>query len=135
MLGCGYKCEGCKKTVDIEKSLSIYRFPRVLVIHLKRFYNSSMRREKLNTTVSFPEKLDMKRFGPHSKHSSKEKAVYRLFGVSHHSGSLYGGHYIGEVYNFSNKQWYNCNDSIVQRISSPDTSSSSAYVLFYAMED
>jgi ubiquitin carboxyl-terminal hydrolase 2 len=134
MIDCGYKCAGCKKTVNIEKNLTIYRFPKILVIHLKRFYNSAMRREKLNTTVSFPEKLDVRKYAPHSTHSSKESAVYRLFGISHHSGSLNGGHYIGEVYNFSNKNWYNCNDSIVQKISSPDTSSSSAYVLFYAMD-
>ena len=62
----GFKCEGCKKRVDIEKSLSIYRFPRVLTIHLKRFYHSAMRREKLNTTVKFPETLDVSKYAPHS---------------------------------------------------------------------
>ena len=54
MVNCGYKCEGCKKTVDVEKSLSIFRFPKILCIHLKRFYHSAMRKEKLNTTVQFP---------------------------------------------------------------------------------
>jgi ubiquitin C-terminal hydrolase len=53
MIDCGYKCEGCKKTVNVEKGLSIFRYPKVLVIHLKRFYHSVMRREKLNTTVQF----------------------------------------------------------------------------------
>lgn len=67
MIDCGYKCEGCKKTVNVEKDLTIFRFPKVLVIHLKRFYHSAMRREKLNTTVTFPEQgLDMKRYAPHS---------------------------------------------------------------------
>ena len=51
MIDCGYKCEGCKKPVDVEKSLSIFRFPKILCIHLKRFYHSAMRKEKLNTTV------------------------------------------------------------------------------------
>ena len=51
MVDCGFKCEGCKNTVSVEKDLTIYRFPKILVIHLKRFYHSSMRREKLNTTV------------------------------------------------------------------------------------
>ena len=40
-----------------------------------------------------------------------------------------------EVFNFGDRRWYNCNDSSVSRISSPDTQSSSAYVLFYVMED
>jgi ubiquitin C-terminal hydrolase len=54
MINCGFKCEKCNKTVNVEKDLTIYRFPKLLVIHLKRFYHSSMRREKLNTTVTFP---------------------------------------------------------------------------------
>lgn len=66
MIDCGYKCSGCKKNVSVEKNLTIYRFPKILVIHLKRFYNSSMRREKLNTTVQFPELLDVRKYAPHS---------------------------------------------------------------------
>lgn len=72
MINCGYKCAGCKKEVNIEKDLTIYRFPKILVIHLKRFYHSAMRREKLNTTVAFPQKsLDMRKYAPHSNHSTK----------------------------------------------------------------
>jgi ubiquitin C-terminal hydrolase len=63
---CGYKCSKCKKVDNFSKELTIYRFPRILVIHLKRFYNSAMRREKLNTTVNIPTTLDMSPFAPHS---------------------------------------------------------------------
>jgi ubiquitin C-terminal hydrolase len=63
---CGYKCAKCKKVDNFIKELSIYRFPKILVIHLKRFYNSAMRREKLNTTVNIPSTLDMTPFAPHS---------------------------------------------------------------------
>lgn len=71
MINCGYKCEGCKREVNIEKDLTIFRFPRILVIHLKRFYHSAMRREKLNTTVAFPQKaLDMRKYAPHSSKST-----------------------------------------------------------------
>lgn len=67
MIDCGYKCEGCKKPVDVEKSLSIFRFPKILVIHLKRFYHSYMRREKLNTTIKFPTTgLDLRKYAPNS---------------------------------------------------------------------
>lgn len=51
---CGFKCSKCKGVDDFTKDLSIYRFPKVLVVHLKRFYNSTMRREKLNTIVNIP---------------------------------------------------------------------------------
>ena len=69
MIGTGFKCSKCKRAVDIEKDLTIYRFPKILVIHLKRFYHSAMRREKLNTTVQFPETLDVSAFAPHSSKS------------------------------------------------------------------
>ena len=69
MIDCGYKCEGCKKPVNVEKDLTIYRFPKVLLIHLKRFYHSAMRKEKLNTTLVFPTKLDMSKYAPHSSKS------------------------------------------------------------------
>jgi ubiquitin C-terminal hydrolase len=66
MIDCGYKCEGCKKQVSVEKDLTIYRFPKILVIHMKRFYHSAMRKEKLNSSVLFPEQLDMRQYAPHS---------------------------------------------------------------------
>ena len=134
MVDTGYKCEGCKKPVDVEKNMSIFRFPKILCIHLKRFYHSAMRKEKLNTTVQYPAKeLDMRKYAPHSVHQSKQNAVYNLFGIAHHSGSLYEGHYISEVLQLGDMQWYHCNDARINRINQPDTCSSSAYVLFYVM--
>ncbi len=102
---CGYKCTKCKKVDNFTKEMTIYRFPRIMVIHLKRFYNSHMRREKLNTSVRIPTKIDLAEFAPYSsifylvfiflEHESKKSAKYQLYGMSHHSGTLYGGHYIG----------------------------------------
>ena len=67
IIGAGFKCEACKKEVNVEKDLTIFRFPKILVIHLKRFYHSAMRREKLNTMVHFPAtSLDMRKYAPHS---------------------------------------------------------------------
>lgn len=47
-------CSGCRKRRKSEKSLSIHRFPPVLVIHLKRFQYDSSSREKIETAVDFP---------------------------------------------------------------------------------
>jgi ubiquitin C-terminal hydrolase len=45
---------------------------------------------------------------------------------------LNGGHYIGEVMNVDDNQWYDCNDSHVSKIKGGiDKQSTSAYVLFY----
>ena len=66
MEACGYKCSKCKKVDNLKKDMTIYRFPKIMVIHLKRFYNSSMRREKINTTIKIPQYLDMSAYAPHS---------------------------------------------------------------------
>ena len=63
---CGYKCSKCKGVDNMEKDMTIYRFPKILVIHLKRFYNSTMRREKLSTTIKIPAVLDMRPYAPYS---------------------------------------------------------------------
>ncbi len=100
----GYKCGKCKSGSSLVKGMSIYRLPNVLCLHLKRFYNSSIRREKLNTTVDIPLMLDMAPYAPRSskslyitlvEHESIKRSKYQLVGISHHSGTLYGGHYIG----------------------------------------
>lgn len=62
----GYKCQRCKKATPMTKGLSIYRLPQILCLHMKRFYNSSIRREKINTTVNISEFLDMKKYAPYS---------------------------------------------------------------------
>jgi len=135
MENCGYKCSNCKGIDNMEKDISIFKFPRILVVHLKRFYNSSMRREKLSTTIQIPTTLDMRPYGPHASDYEKDRAKnYKLYGISHHSGTLYGGHYIGDVMNIDDGSWYNCNDSRCQKTVSADTNSTSAYVLFYMMQ-
>ena len=55
---------------------------------------------------------------------------YTLYGMSKHSGSLNGGHYVGDVKDLDSNKWYNCNDSSVST-TKVSSSSSSAYVLFY----
>jgi ubiquitin carboxyl-terminal hydrolase 2/21 len=66
---CGFKCEKCKGVDCMTKEFSVFRFPKILVIHLKRFYNSTMRREKLSTAIDIPQTLDMRDYG--NKNSSK----------------------------------------------------------------
>ncbi len=63
---CGFKCKKCKTVDNFTKEMTLYRFPRIFVIHLKRFYNSTMRREKLNTSVKIDKEIDLSQFAPHS---------------------------------------------------------------------
>lgn len=49
-------CSRCQRHTPCEKQLCVYRWPRALVLHLKRFAFSTYRRNKLNTAVCFPER-------------------------------------------------------------------------------
>ena len=42
-----------------KKKLVIWRLPKILVIHIKRFNFRKFGSDKLNHRVSFPENLDM----------------------------------------------------------------------------
>ena len=135
----GFTCKKCKKQVDIEKKLSIYRFPKVLVIHLKRWAVKNNKNVRVDDMVSFPTMLDMTRFGPLSEHESKAKAdQYQLYATINHYGSINKGHYYSEVKNLRAKKesknlWYYCDDKDIESLQAPETETNMAYILFYAM--
>ena len=59
-----YKCanSNCGKT-NSTKKIFLWRLPKILVIHLKRFNFGRFRREKIDTLVRFPLKnLDLRRY-------------------------------------------------------------------------
>ncbi|XP_077985498.1 ubiquitin carboxyl-terminal hydrolase 2-like [Glandiceps talaboti] len=120
-------CSRCQTKRKCIKKLSIQRFPSILVLHLKRF-SSSRYRSKLTTNVDFSlEDLNLKEFSAHGVSAP----YYSLYGVSNHSGSTYGGHYIAFCKHSQTQDWYEFNDSRVDRMSSSRVVSSTAYVLFY----
>eukprot|EP00066_Takifugu_rubripes_P005043 XP_003968844.1 PREDICTED: ubiquitin carboxyl-terminal hydrolase 2-like [Takifugu rubripes] len=107
----------------------IQKFPRILVLHLKRF-SEARRTSKLSTFVNFPMKdLDLREFSP----ENSTNAVYNLYAVSNHSGTTMGGHYTAYCRNPSSGEWYTFNDSRVTPMSSSQVRSSDAYVLFYEL--
>jgi len=90
-----YKCEGCAATCKSSMELTLWRLPPILVIHLKRFSNSSTIRRKLDTDIRFPtERLDMRPYALHSTDRSVRVANYTLVGVVQHTGTLAAGHYV-----------------------------------------
>jgi len=127
----GYKCTKCDEQEKIVKALGVYRLPRILIIHLKRFLYTKRRRRKISAPVDFPQSLDMRDFSRLSEHTSVTNAMYRLYGISHHVGGLRGGHYTSDVQNMVSGIWYHCDDTRVRTIPYPDTNCGSAYVLFY----
>ena len=58
-----FTCEKCKTKRKSNKKFQIWRVPKILVIHLKRFHFGKTRREKIRQNVIFPvEGLDLKPF-------------------------------------------------------------------------
>ncbi|KAK9506724.1 hypothetical protein O3M35_008606 [Rhynocoris fuscipes] len=119
-------CSRCKTRRRCTKRFSIQRFPKILVLHLKRF-SPSERYRKLSATVEFPlSNLDMSAYS-----STPQACSYNLYAVSNHSGTAYSGHYTAYCLHSGTGQWYEFNDSRVTPISSRNVVSSEAYILFY----
>ena len=47
-------CSKCKRHVQANKKLDLWAVPEVLVVHLKRFFFTRARRDKLDVRVDFP---------------------------------------------------------------------------------
>ncbi|XP_053728116.1 ubiquitin carboxyl-terminal hydrolase 2a isoform X2 [Synchiropus splendidus] len=122
-------CYRCKARRRCTKKFTIQKFPKILVLHLKRF-SEARRTSKLSTFVNFPMKdLDLREFA--SENSTN--AVYNLYAVSNHSGTTMGGHYTAYCRNPNSGEWYTFNDSRVTPMSSSQVRSSDGYVLFYEL--
>ncbi|KAJ8369254.1 hypothetical protein SKAU_G00092820 [Synaphobranchus kaupii] len=125
-------CYRCKARRKCTKKFTIQKFPKILVLHLKRFSEARIRTSKLSTFVNFPMKdLDLREFAS----ENRINAVYTLYAVSNHSGTTMGGHYTAYCRNPTTEEWYTFNDSRVTPMSSSQVRSSDAYVLFYELSN
>jgi len=126
------KCGQCKQRRKCTKSFTIQRFPRVLVLHLKRFSGGtgSFRGAKLSTLIDFPHALDLSDFASDSK-ALTARPRYNLYAVSNHSGSTHSGHYTAYCRHPYSGGWYYYNDSRVTKHSKGSVCSAEGYVLFY----
>ncbi|XP_017093053.2 ubiquitin carboxyl-terminal hydrolase Usp2 isoform X3 [Drosophila bipectinata] len=122
-------CAKCKTRRKCTKSFTIQRFPKYLVIHLKRF--SETRWSKLSNIVEFPtmdRELNMGSYGA----NSNSNVHYSLYAISNHMGSTAGGHYVALCKHPVSRKWHEFNDNIVSdALSENFLVSSSAYILFY----
>lgn len=126
-------CSKCKQRRNCTKSLTIQKFPKVLVIHLKRFSPSERYRSKLSTNVEFPAtSLDL---GSYASNTNRNPAcMYNLYAVSNHSGTIFSGHYTAYCKHPYTGEWHDFNDSNrVLSLPMSSLASSEAYVLFYEL--
>ncbi|ESK97845.1 ubiquitin carboxyl-terminal hydrolase [Moniliophthora roreri MCA 2997] len=148
-------CPRCKKHQQATKRFDLWKVPDILVVHLKRFSNSRMLRDKIDVFVDFPiEGLDLtsmagerpvaqrlkesgvleQEFGDEFKMLNTgldEPLVYDLFAVDEHIGGLGGGHYRAYAQNHLNDKWYHFDDSYVSLAKADEAVNANAYLLFY----
>ncbi|KAH8063865.1 ubiquitinyl hydrolase [Aureococcus anophagefferens] len=108
-------CERCGKLRKCVKWLTIHSWPKILVLHVKRFAYTSVRREKLATLVTFPVKgLDLGNFISKERDGAAVKPVYDLFATSDHLGDREtSGHYVANC--AVGDAWHQFNDARASR--------------------
>ncbi|KAJ8427716.1 hypothetical protein Cgig2_022190 [Carnegiea gigantea] len=136
-----WKCPQCEERRQASKKLDLWRLPKVLVIHLKRFsYNRSIK-HKLDTHVNFPiHDLDLTKYIANKNNS--EPQLYELYALINHYGSMGNpdpdqnpspcdSDSLKTRWLLDENRWYNFDDSHIVAISEEDVKTNAAYVLFY----
>lgn len=132
-----WMCSTCRVPRRATKQLALARLPTHLVIHLKRFSFTAgstrwggNKEGKITARVDFPlEGLDLTRFLPASTSASAGPAVYDLYGVVHHFGTLNSGHYTATIRN--DGRWDYADDSRITPNCDRELHTNSPYVLWY----
>jgi ubiquitin carboxyl-terminal hydrolase 8 len=117
----------------VDKYLTFWSLPEVMIINLKRFSQTSThgRYKKNTTSVAIP--LHNVSFSKYVSGYNSEKYVYDLFGVCNHTGSTDGGHYTATV-RVADGRWFNFDDaSVSEVVNMPESHihGTSPYCLFY----
>lgn len=119
-----YQHPKTKEYINVKRQFLFWSLPRVLIVCLKRFNNS---RRKITAHIDIPiENLDLSSF----LRGYNTEANYNLIGISNHSGGVGGGHYYSYCKG-ENGNWYEFNDTNVNKINKENIITPNAYVLFY----
>jgi ubiquitin carboxyl-terminal hydrolase 2/21 len=129
-----WHCDGCEQKVQALQQTKIYKNPKYIILHLKRFQhivqNGNVNIFKVGNIVGYEEKLNIR----HLMIKNSDNCNYSLVGGINHMGRYEGGHFT----NFSknNNKWYNYNDDKVNEIEcSGIPISPHAYMLVYKLDE
>ncbi len=120
-------CEKCNEKTNHTKSLELWKWPKILLIHFKRWLCFDMP-EKNNTLVNFP----VDDFKLRDKFS-KKNILYDLYGVINHFGQPGGGHYKSMLRGVNT--WYDIDDDVIVRVDIRKVVNPNAYILAYFRKD
>ena len=123
-------CNKCKAHQNAKKQIKLYKMPKYLIIHLKKFENrvnffNFQNEKKKEDFIKYPiNNLDLSDF---IDNEEEKKYRYDLYAVIQHHGTINEGHYTA-ICNI-NDNWVLYNDSKIYKTSNPVTND--AYILFY----
>ncbi len=121
----GWLNEKTNKKEDVERKISFWSLPKILVLDLKRFTATG---KKIQVSLDIEvDELDLRNF---VEGYDKETSIYELYGVCNHSGGTLGGHYTATI-RVANNDWYLFNDTNVSKIMFDGKNNTSGYCLFY----
>lgn len=123
-----WTCEDCQFYVSSSRQLHFKSLPSTLLIHFKRFADSTL---KLKTLVEYPLDLNMRKFVPDS---TEENLEYRLCGLIRHKGKGLPGRYFGYMRNWTTGEWFEYSEGKVCRASEAKLVSQDAYILVYGLK-
>ena len=116
------------KKENILKNIMFWSLPKILIIDFKKFTNNN---KKINMLIETPiENLDLSKY---IIGYDKNKYLYDLLGVINHSGGCLGGHYTSNIKN-ANNNWYNFNDTEVNKIDVSKVITNKAYCYVYIIK-
>ncbi|XP_043480258.1 uncharacterized protein LOC122509966 isoform X1 [Leptopilina heterotoma] len=113
-------CPKCEVNQCATKSLTVHRYPKFLIVYLKRFVFHECISMKLDDKVTFP--LVGLSVGKH---------LYDLYACVCHFGGVSAGHYTAYARNPRTDLWHYYNDEETSKKKPHDEDFSNAYILFY----
>ena len=108
-----YDCESCRPTrKEAVQTVSIWRLPQYLIVHLKRFSSDGRKiRTRLTPLILMGEGLvSFKQFFSKESPEYNEKQPYKLISIVDHHGSANGGHYTAQCRSVADTTKWNLYD-------------------------
>ncbi|XP_046608674.1 uncharacterized protein LOC124299491 isoform X2 [Neodiprion virginianus] len=116
-------CPKCEHNQCATKTLTVHRYPKFLIVYLKRFVFYECVSMKLDDKVTFP--LVGLGIGRH---------LYDLYACVCHFGGVSAGHYTAYARNPRTDTWHYYNDELTTRQKPQEEDFSNAYILFYSRQ-
>jgi len=130
-------CDMCGFKNKSHKTYLLWKTPKILVIHLKRFLKNGYNTQKLINNIKYPiNDLDLSKYISNDS-PDKNNSKYNLVGINFHQEfGFFGtnsGHYTSMVKNRHDNNWYLFNDGIDAKkiLKKEDLQNRNAYLLFY----